>query len=407
MIGARTGDRINARMNARTAARALRWALVAAAVALGVGRAHAAGHPTPVVALRIVASPVETREVRQVVADLLSRIGLGLAEGPADEERASVDVEIDLSKDGGAPFVVLSTRRPHAVVWRRPLSAAASRKVLIESAAEVAYVAVESLARARGILPGDADTAPPAAPVGDEGPTSPSPRKPELVAEGAGAAPALRTDAPASAGTPGYGVDAAALGEMHARGLGGGQSSAGGGFALILSLRALRLAPAVALAVTYLRPIGAERPFGPADLSITSARLGAGVTALRSRAISLQLGPSLALAVVRGDASPSMPGPMPPTMMLPAGATSFSALEIWAGATARLALRVGGGAHLFLEGGADYELRQPGSSPPRGPGPSAGVDPGPFPTTSSSSPWRMCLLTGLAFTLAGQPHPPD
>ena len=129
-------------------ARSLRWAVLVAGLVCA-GRAGAAVEEGTVVSLHVVASPAEARATREVLADLLSRIEIGIADAPSATQPSLVDVEIDLSTGHGGPFVALATREPPAIICRRSLSPQASREVLIESAAEVAYAAVESRARGR------------------------------------------------------------------------------------------------------------------------------------------------------------------------------------------------------------------------------------------------------------------
>ena len=129
----------------------MRWALLVAGL-VSARRASAAVGEGTVVSLHVVSSPAEARETREVLADLLSRIEIGITDAPSATQPSLVDVEIDLSTGHGGPFVALSTRELPAIICRRFLSPQASREVLIESAAEVAYAAVESRARALGVL---------------------------------------------------------------------------------------------------------------------------------------------------------------------------------------------------------------------------------------------------------------
>ena len=216
---------------------------------------------------------------------------------------------------------------------------------------------------------------------------------------------ALQTHATNDAPVPGYGVDAAAFAEMQLRGAGSGLSTAGGGAAVTLSLRGIRLDPALVLGLSYLRSVGAEDPAAPGTLAMVSTRLGATVNALGFRWISLQVGPSLALDLVRGDAAAFVSGPGPATMPMPGTTVPFSGLAVWAGGTARLSIRVAPSSYIFVAAGGDYQLRQ--AEPPR---PAGGGAP---PTGAISAPsqrmdgvpsgWRSSFLVGLAFTLAGRP----
>ena len=161
------------------------WPVLAAAVLLSAGRARAAVDEGAVVSLRVVAPAAEAHATREVLADLLSRIGVGIADAASVAQPSLVDVEIDLTAGHGGPFVALSTREPVAIICRRFLNPQASREVLIESAAEVAYAAVESRARARGVLRAAA-AAPAAAPRQAEPPPGPPPVAAEIAAGAAG-----------------------------------------------------------------------------------------------------------------------------------------------------------------------------------------------------------------------------
>jgi hypothetical protein len=382
--------------------RRARWVLLATAIAIATG-ARAAGEERTVISVHVAGSPVEARETRAVLADLLSRIGIGIVDGgPAATQPPLVDVEIDLSTSQGGPLVVVATPQPHAIICRRALNPQASREVLIESAAEVAYAAVESRARIVGVLP--AQPVEPAA-VGTQPPATPAP-PPDVAAVRAVVADTAPLEAHASAvaALPWYGVDAAAFAEMQLRNAGAGPPATGGGAAVTFGFRRIRLDPALGLALSYLRPARVADPAIPRDVSLISTRLVATVDAFRFGRISVQLGPSLAVDVVRGEAPQFTPGGPPPvSMMQPTGETaSFSRLAIWAGGSARLSLRVAGSSYLFVASGADYELRQPASPRPTGFGgppvgaPTAGPDYGP-------SGWRSSFVVGLAFTLAGRP----
>jgi len=378
-------------------ARSIRRAVLAATLVAIAGRAHAAVDERPLVSLHVVASPAEARETQAVLADLLARIDIGIADVSAAKQASLVDVEIDLSADGGAPFVSIATRARPAIISRRSLSPQASRQVLMESAAEIAYAAVASHARALGILAAGAAGAPPVEPPNaPPAPADPT-RRPEIAALGAGAAAALRAQPAGDPGAPGYRVDAATFAEMQLRGVGSSLSMAGGGAAVSCSLRRIRLSPAIALALGYLRAVAGEDPAAPADLSVVSARLATTVDALAVRWISLQLGPALAADVVRGSVPSFMPGPGPAMMMI-GESVPFSGVALWAGGTARLSVHVGGRFQLFVATGADYQLRQAGPPAGRAGGPTGAPPPSGF----APSPWRSSLLAGLAFTVAGQ-----
>jgi hypothetical protein len=390
----------------RSRARRAQCVLLAAAVAAIAGRARAAGEGSTVINLRVVASPAEAREMRAVLADLLSRIDVGIADdGPAATQPSLVDVEIDLSTGNGGPFVVLTTRQPRAIICRRLLSPQASREVLIESAAEVAYAAVESRARVVGVLRADTVEPPP---EGRNIERAPATRPPQADVAAVGTivadAAALQARASNDAAPPWYGVDAAGFAEVQLRNAAAGAPATGGGAAVTLGLRGIRFDPALVLALSYLRPAGSVDPAAPRDLSIVSTRLGATVDAFGFRWISLQVGPSLALDVVRGEVPQFTPGPPPAFMMQMTGETaSFSGLAIWAGGSARLSIRVARSSHFFVAAGADYQLRQAGSPRPPVGGPPNGANVAPLWSDSGPSGWRSSFLVGLAFTLAGRP----
>jgi hypothetical protein len=381
------------------------WVLLAAAVVTIAGRARAAGEEGAVIRLRVAGSPAEARATRAVLAELLSRVGIGIADdGSALTAPPLADVEIDLSTGHGGPFVLLATGQPPAIICRRPLSPQASREVLIESAAEVAYAAVESRERAVDVVRADAVAPAPAGRTGEQPPAAP----PDRAAVGtviADAAP-LRAQASPVAALPWYGVDAAAFAEMQLRNLGAGLPATGGGAAVTFGLRGIRLDPALVLALSYLRSVGLADPAAPRELSVVSTRLGVTVDAVRLGRIALQVGPSLAADVVRGEAPQFTPGgPPPASMMQPTGeTTSFSRLAIWAGGSTRLSLQIARGSYLFVAAGADYELRQPASPRPAvfG-GPPNGASGAPSGNDGGPSGWRSSFLVGLAFTLAGRP----
>ena len=382
-------------------ARSLRGAVLVVGLVCA-GRAGAAVEEGTVVSLHVVSSPAEARETREVLANLLSRIAIGIVDAPSATRPSLVDVEIDLSTGHGGPFVALSTREPPAIICRRSLSPQASREVLIESAAEVAYAAVESRARALGVLRDGAVAAEPAGagPQNARPPAAPPPQ-PELTVTGD--AVALQAQATNDGPVPGYGVDAAAFAEMQLRGFGSGLPAAGGGAAVTFSLRGIRLDPALVLGVSYLRSIGLEDPAAPGNLSMVSARIGATVNALGFRGISLQVGPTLALDVVRGDAPVFTSGPGPVMMPIPGTTESFSGLAVWAGGAARLSIRVARSSHIFVAGGGDYQLREAGPRPAGGGLPTGAIGAPAQRMDEGPSGWRSSFLIGLAFTLAGRP----
>jgi hypothetical protein len=378
------------------AGRSIGCALLAIAALMNGGRAGAVVEEGAVVTLHVVASSAEARATREVLAELLSRIGIGFADGAGTTPLA--DVEIDLSAAHGGPSVTLSTREPAGLLCRRFLSSHASREVLIESAAEVAYAAVESRARALGVVRDEVAPASPPTPK-----NGPPPAAQTEIAAADTAAPVLRTQAISDAARPGYGVDAAAFAEMQVRAA-GPRPTAGGGAAVTFGLRAVRLDPALTLGLSYLRAVGAEDPAAPANISMVSTRIGATVDALAFRWFSVQLGPSLSLDFVRGDAPTFMPGPGPGLMPMPGATQSFSGLAIWAGGDARVSVRVTQSAHVFLAAGAGYQLRQGGPARKGGAGPPNGAVGVPAQWMDEGvSGWRSSLVVGLAFTLAGRP----
>jgi len=381
-------------MNAR---RSIGCALLAITALVNPSRARAAVEEGAVVRVHIVSSPAEARTTREVLADLLSRIGIGFADG-AGATPPLVDVEIDLSTGRGGPSVTLTTREPPVLICRRFLSPQASREVLIESAAEVAYAAVESRARALGVVH---EAGPPAPAAGPQSQTPPAPQA-DLAAVVDAGAPTLHTRAASDGPMPRYGVDAAAFAEMQVRDA-GARPAAGGGAAVTFGLRGFRLDPALTLGLSYLRAVGVEDPAAP-NLSMVSTRIGATVDALAFRWISVQIGPSLSLDFVRGDAPAFMPGPGPGIMPVPGATQSFSGLAIWAGGSARVSVRVTQSAHVFLAAGADYQMRQAGPARMVAGGPPNGAVGVPAQWMDEGLPgWRSSLVVGLAFTLAGRP----
>ncbi len=173
--------------------------------------------------------------------------------------------------------------------------------------------------------------------------------------------------------------------------------------AVTFSLRGIRLDPALVLGVSYLRSIGLEDPAAPGNLSMVSARIGATVNALGFRGISLQVGPTLALDVVRGDAPVFTSGPGPVMMPIPGTTESFSGLAVWAGGAARLSIRVARSSYIFVAGGGDYQLREAGPRPAGGGLPTGAIGAPAQRMDEGPSGWRSSFLIGLAFTLAGRP----
>ncbi len=368
-----------------------RWPCCAALAALVLAPRARAAAPV-VVTLHVAAAPAEARETREVLADLLARIGIDIVGDEAAGPPPLVDVRIDLSPAPPAPFVALAASQPSTIICRRQLDPKASREVLIESAAEIAYTAVETRARALGVLRAEAESAPPPNGTRTPSPTvvAPAASEPEV---------AVHVTPAVAASRPTYGVDAAAFATLQVRDFGGGPASAeGAGGALTWGLRRSRLGPALTAAFTYVRPI--ETDASSANLSIFSVRLTPTVNALAFSRAALQVGPSLTVDVLRFGATPPFITGQQPAAAPAIGAASLVAVA--AGAEARLSIRVAGGAYLFLAGTGDRQLTQTGLSP-RGPGP--GMQGGPGEPAPSS--WRSSFLAGLAFTVAGRSATPD
>lgn len=122
----------------------------------GVARAgyDVPGATSPAITLRVVGSRDEARSMRETLADLLSRVGIDIAPEPTAGRAVLVDVAVDLS---GGPFVQITADHPPVTICRRQLDANASRDVLIETAAQVVYTAVETRARTQGLIVAAAD----------------------------------------------------------------------------------------------------------------------------------------------------------------------------------------------------------------------------------------------------------
>jgi len=427
-----------------TARRQRVWAAVLALSTWPAGLAWArdgvSSAPSPAITLRVVGSRDEARSMRETLADLLSRAGIDIAAEPA--AAVLVDVTVDLSGGTGGPFVELTTREPPSTIGRRQLDASVSRDVLIETAAQVVYTAVETRARTQGLIAGGTgglgDPASAAASSGGAPPIAPLQT---------GGAADLRAQAPVPVRAASYGVDVAALAETRIQRLDPSRPTAGGGLALTWASRRRALGPALTAAFEVQRPVAAGDPDTAAHLTTISVRLIPTIDAIARRWTTLQVGPSLAFDVSRGDAPVFAGNPLSPQMTggggppgapaggpapvagatgpmtgpigapgpaatggLPAGsaggppagaASGFSALALSAGGFARWSVRIGRHAQLFAAAGVERRLTYAGSSrPSAGQGPNAG-DPAAGPGGASS--WRSSLLAGIAFTVAGAP----
>ncbi|MFL5308418.1 MAG: hypothetical protein ACJ8F1_24615 [Polyangia bacterium] len=396
----------------------------------------------PAITLRVAGSRDEARSMRETLADLLSRVGIDIVPEPGAGRAVLVDVTVDLS---GTPFVELTAAHPPVTICRRPLDAKVSRDVLIETAAQVVYTAVETRARTQGLI---AATADPLAPSSPEPPNAaPSPAGPiaPIPTDGRGD---LRAQAAAPVRAASYGIDVAAIAETRIQHLDPSRPTAGGGLALTWASRRRVLGPALTAAVEVQRPVAAGDPATAAHLNIISVRLIPTVNAVARRWMALQIGPSLALDVSRGDAAVLSTGPAAPTPMMggptggpPAGlaggpgpvsgstggpaagpptgpgpvtgptggpptgstARSFSGVALSAGAFARWSIRIGRHAQLFAAADVEHRLSYAESSRPiSGQGPNAVGAAAPGPST-----WRSSLLAGIAFTVAGTSLPRD
>jgi hypothetical protein len=400
------------------AARSVRWAAVAAAVLLAPApRALAEARPLLVV-LDVVGAPAVVKATRDVLADLLARIAIEVAAESPPDRRPLARVVIDLSSGPGAPSVTLTVGPPWTIISRRALDAGAPREVLIESAAEVAYLAVQTRARAVGVLPADAGGA-----VPPDDPAAPGPE----AATRAGAQTTTATEAtaataattmiarsetgdavaapvPPSAPRPSFGIDVGVLAALQTRSFASGSFTAGGaGGALTIGLRRSRLGPALTLAAAYLQPLTAADPYGPPNPTIVSTRVTPTVRLVCARWLAVQLGPALMLDALNTPApGPSMPGPPmggpgpSPGGPPPAAGMATWTLQVSAGAEAQAIVRITGRAHAFLAGSAG--LRLSGGGNPR-----SGGQPGPggYPAPSASR-WSSSFLAGLSFTMAGR-----
>ena len=381
------------------------------------------GAPSPAITLRVLGSPDMARAMRETLADLLSRVGIDIAAEPTGRT-VLVDVAVDLSSGSGAPFVELTADRPPVTICRRQLDANASRDVLIETAAQVVYTAVETRARTQGLI------APAAAPLATAAPRARPRSRASRPTDGATFGPrcprrsARRRTASTWRRLPRRGSSVwipAARRRRRARPHVG------------LARRAL--GPALTGAVEVQRPVAAGDPDTAAHLSTVSVRVIPTVNAFARRWTALQVGPSARVRLSRGDA-PAFPdrarrprradmggptgaprrarsrpwdrrpgrwrGRSPGTGGLtggpPAGSTArgFSAVALSAGAFARWSFRIGQHAQLFAA--ADVERRLSYAESAR---PNADQGPNGVGTPAGPSTWRSSLLAGVAFTVAG------
>jgi hypothetical protein len=409
-------------------------AVCVAVLAIHAWSAGAAGAATdvadasPTITLRVVGSRDDARAMRETLGDLLWRIGIAIAPEPPDGRPTLVDVTVDLSSGAGAPFVELTAEHPPVTICRRQLDTRASREVLIETAAQVVYTAVETRARTQGIVRAGAGSV---AATGN-GAAEIGATVAPIPADGAGD---LRAVVPARTTAGWSGVDVAALAETRIQGRDASRPSAGGGLALTWAWRRQALGPALTVGVEYQRPVAAGDPDNAAHLGTVSVRLTPTINALALRWMTLQVGPSLAVDVSRSDGPASLGGtatpppimggpfggpmggpamgPAPGPIMGPApgsttapttgsGADTYSAVAFSAGAFTRWSVRVSRSAQLFAAAAVENRLGYTGSfRPPVGPGPNGGPPAGGTPTSAST--WRSSLLAGIAFTVAGRP----
>ena len=318
-----------------------------------------------VVWLDLHADRDEATTLRATLAELCARLGLVLRDGPGSGE-AVAKLSIDLSRS--APVgVVVRSGHDGRLILQRPLPMDSSRPVVLESAATIAYTALETLVQES--QPERQDERAAAAPEATPSLSS----EPTITAGGAtGSRPAH------------FGLEMAPLfqvrtGAVQPAAEWGGGLRAGGGW------RSVLLEPAFALTGTIRQ----------ATARTYSLRLSTTATLLSLRRIAFQTGPSFALeSTTWSAASTGMYGMGPP----PSARTS--------------ALRPGWEAHLllgpvpavqaFLGVNGDCALAQatpPAVLPPMGAMGAMGAPP-PSPQAAR------CGLTaelGVAITLFGAP----
>ena len=103
--------------------------------------------PGGVVWLQLHADPDEATTLRATLAELCARLGLVLRDGPGSGD-AVAELSIDLSRSAPVGVVVRSGHNGRPL-WQRALPVDSSRPVVLESAAAIAYTALETLVQER------------------------------------------------------------------------------------------------------------------------------------------------------------------------------------------------------------------------------------------------------------------
>jgi hypothetical protein len=336
-------------------------ALAATSARAADTRAPAAATPG-VVWLELHAAPEEATTLRATLAELCARLELVLRDGPGSGE-AVAKLSIDLSRaaPGG---VVVRSGNDGRLILRRSLPVDSSRPVVLESAATIAYTALETLVQ-----------------ESQQGPQRrPDERAATAATSGPAREPTITQVGPAAPRPAHFGLEVAPLfqvrtGEVQRATAWGGGLRAGGGW------RSVPLEPAFALTGTLRQATAAVRTY--------SLRLSATATLLSLRGVAFQTGPSFARESTTWSApNPGMYGMGPP----PPAHTS----ALRPGWEARLLLGPVAGVQAFLGVNGDCALAPvtpPALFPPMG-------------MPSSSPQGARCGLAaelGVAVTLFGAP----
>jgi len=315
-----------------------------------------------VVWLELHADRDESTTLRATLAELCARLGLVLRDGPGSGDAvAKLSIDLSRSAPGG---VVVRSGHDGRLILQRPLPMDSSRPVVLESAATIAYTALETLVQESQPERQDerAATAATSSPTGE----------PTLTAAG-----------PTASGPAHFGLEVAPLFQMRTGAVQpaaewGGGLRAGGGW------RSVLLEPAFALTGTIRQATTAARTY--------SLRLSTTATLLSLRRIAFQTGPSFALESTTWSAPNSGMygmGPPPPARTSP----------LRPGWEAHLLLGPVPGVQAFLGVNGDCALTPataPAALPPMG---AMGAPP-PSPQAARCG---LAAELGVAVTLFGAP----
>lgn len=341
--------------------------LPAALAATGARAADTQASPVAapgVVWLELHADADEATTLRATLTELCARLGLVLRDRPGSGD-AVAELSIDLSRSAPAGVVVRSGHDGRLIL-QRPLPMDSSRPVVLESAATIAYTALETLVQ-----------------------ESEQARQNERMAAAPSAMPspasetAITAVGPTGSRPAHFGLELAPLfqvrtGEVQPGAAWGGGLRAGGGW------RSVLLEPAFALTGTIRQATANARTY--------SLRLSTTATLLSLRGIAFQIGPSFAIESTTWSApNPGMFG-----MGTPAPVQT-SALR--PGAEAHLLLGLVPGVQAFLGVNGDCALAPP--TPPAVLPPMGGM--GAPPPSPQAARCGLAAELGVAVTLFGAP----